>query len=282
MSSVFWVPLALLLTLPVTDADGLAFLESHGRSDRPVGGAAGCPVARPQTKWRAPGSSPLTDAQAAACVHRSGENRPQNARQNARAPAASELRAFRTARDSTGRTPGQYNPNFRYVTGRAARYGLRSTDDMIEWAAYKWGIPANLVRAQMILESGWSMLFKGDRRDWGHRVAGRYPKLAVLDRDSVWESLGIAQIRWRHTVPWNAGVEPLRWKSTGFAMDYSQALIRYYFDGYCDWCGSRYRPGDPDGAYRAYVSGSWSAGHWYAKGIRRRAASKPWRPIPPP
>jgi hypothetical protein len=241
----------------------------------------GCTVARPQTTWRAPGSRPLTDAEAAACVARSGENRPQNVNQNATAPTAAELGAFHTARDSYGRTPAEYNPNFASVTGAAALHGLRSTDDIIEWAAYKWGIPEDFVRGQMVMESGWSMLQKGDRRDWPAPVAHLYPELAVIDADSVWESLGIAQIRWRHSVPWNPGVEPLRWQSTGFALDYSQALIRYYYDGRCDWCGDGYVAGDPDGAYRAYVSGSWHEGQWYADGVRHNAATKPWLPVPP-
>jgi hypothetical protein len=215
-------------------------------------------------------------------VRRSGENRPQNAEANAKAPSAAELAAFRTAEDVYGRTPAQYNRNFGFVTGAAARYGLRSTDDLIEWAAYKWGVPEDFVRGQMVMESGWSMLQKGDRHDWSEPVASLYPTLAVIDTDSVWESLGIAQIRWRHSVPWNPGVEPLRWQSTGFALDYSQALIRYYFDGYCDWCGAGYRAGDPDGAYRSYVSGTWDDGQWYADGVRSNAASKPWEPIPPP
>jgi hypothetical protein len=240
-----------------------------------------CPVAQPQTTWRAPGSAPLTDAQAAACVSRSGENRPQNAVQNAKAPTAAELEAFHAARDSSGRTPAEYNRNFAAVTGAAALYGLRSTDDIIEWAAYKWGIPEDLVRGQMVMESGWSMLQQGDPVDWPSPVSQHYPELAVIDADSVWESLGIAQIRWRHTVPWNPGVEPLRWQSTGFALDYSQALIRYYYDGLCDWCGEGYVAGDPHGPYRAYVSGSWSEGQSYADGVHSTAASKPWLPIPP-
>ena len=244
--------------------------------------SARCPVPRPQTTWRAPGSAPLADAVAAACVARSGENRPQNAQQNAKAPTAGELELFRGATDASGRTPAEYNANFARVTGGAARYGLRSTDDLIEWAAYKWGVPEDLVRGQMVMESGWSMLQTGDRRDWAMPVASLYPARAVIDSDSVWESLGIAQIRWRHTVPWNPGVEPLRWQSTAFALDYSQALIRYYFDGYCDWCGAGYAAGDADGAYRTYVSGSWSEGQWYADGVRSNAASKPWEPVPPP
>jgi hypothetical protein len=247
-----------------------------------LSGHPGCPVARPQATWRAPGSRPLTDAQAAACVARSGESRPRNARQNAKAPTKATLKAFRTARDSAGRTPAEYNRNFGRVTGAAARYGLRSTDDLIEWAAYKWGVPEDLVRGQMVIESHWSMLKKGDRRDWAKPVARLYPALGKIDANSVWESLGIAQIRWRHTVPWNPGVEPLRWRSTAFSLDYSQALIRYYYDGYCDWCGAGYVAGDPDVAYRTYVSGSPRKGQWYADRVRSNAASRPWEPIPPP
>ena len=242
---------------------------------------AACPVARPQSTWSAPGSPPLRDAQAVACVARSGENRPENARRNMKAPTSRQLLAFLRARDSAGRTPAEYNPGFARVTGAAPRYGLRSTDDLIEWAAYKWGVPEDFARAQMAVESGWSVLHKGDRRDWGEPVARHYPAPAVIDATSVWESLGIAQIRWRHTVPWNPGVEPLRWRSTAFALDYSQALVRYYFDGACDWCGPGYAAGDTDGAYRLYVSGSWGAGQWYADRVRSNAASKPWEPIPP-
>ena len=243
--------------------------------------AVRCPVAQPQSRWRAPGSPPLRDSQAAACVARSGENHPENAGPNTKAPTSRQLRAFRRARDSAGRTPAEYNPGFARVTGAAPRYGLRSTDDLIEWAAYKWGVPEDFVRAQMIVESGWSMLHKGDRRDWREPVARHYPAPAVIDATSVWESLGIAQIRWRHTVPWNPGVEPLRWRSTAFALDYSQALVRYYFDGACNWCGPGYAAGDVDGAYRLYVTGTWRAGHWYADRVRSNAASKPWAPIPP-
>jgi hypothetical protein len=241
-----------------------------------------CLVPRPQTTWRAPGSPPLSDAAAAACVTLSGENRPQNVDANARGLTAAELHEFNAARDSAGHTPAEANPNFAYVTGGAPLYGLRSTDDLIEWSAYKWGVPEDLVRAQMAVESGWSMLQRGDRRDWPMPVAHLYPPLAVIDADSVWESLGIAQIRWRHTVPWNPGVEPLRWQSTSFATDYSQALVRFYYDGYCGWCGSGYAAGDADGAYRLYFSGSLTHGQSYADSIRAAARSKPWEPVPPP
>jgi len=60
-----------------------------------------------------------------------------------------------------------------------------------------------------------------------------------------------------------------------------RSLIRYYFDGYCDWCGAGYAAGDADGAYRTYVSGSWNEGQWYADGVRRNAASRSWEPVPP-
>jgi hypothetical protein len=213
---------------------------------------------------------------------RSGENRRENLKPNARAPTAAELHAFRIARDANGRTPAAYNPSFASVTGAAARYGLRSTDDVIEWAAYKWGIPENLVRAQMYVESSWSMRQKGDRRHWRTPVSDRYPAPAVIDAHTVWESLGIAQLRWRHTVPWNPGIKRLRWKSTGFALDYSQALVRYYYDGRCHWCGDGYVRGDADGAYRTYFSGSWRQGQSYADAVRRNAASRPWEPIPQP
>ena len=69
-----------------------------------------------------------------------------------------------------------------------------------------------------------------------------YPVLSRLDANSVYESLGLTQIKWRPDGSLNPGTEPLRWKSTAFNADYAGANIRYYFDGYCDWCGPGYEP----------------------------------------
>ena len=50
------------------------------------------------------------------------------------------------AKSSSGQSNVAFNPYYRYVDGRDGL--LRpSTDDLIQWAAHKWGIPENWLRA---------------------------------------------------------------------------------------------------------------------------------------
>ena len=110
------------------------------------------------TAWSAPQSRPLSDAAAAALVARTAENRPTNQAANDYVPTTRQLEAFYQAqRDG----PGVHNPLAVYVTGRP---GIKdpSTDDLIQWASHKWGIPTNWVRAQMAVESYWRQTERGD------------------------------------------------------------------------------------------------------------------------
>jgi hypothetical protein len=99
------------------------------------------------------GQPPLSDAAAAAKVHRSSwEPRPKNAGATHRVPTAAQLRAFRRQSDQ---------PYSRWVTGRFRG----TTDEVIQWAAAKWGLSPNLVRAVAAIETWWRMSFVGDNGD---------------------------------------------------------------------------------------------------------------------
>lgn len=203
------------------------------------------------TTWRAAGERPLADTAAAARVTPSAETRPENARANRNVPTRAELRAFREAVYESGGARGMrlvdWNPLARHVTGRFRG----STDDILEWAAHKWGIPEDVVRAVALAESWWAQSQLGDRRDGTD--AGGYPSLSRVDGDSVYESLGLMQVKWRPDGSLHPGTEPLRWESTAFNVDYWAASVRYFFDGLCGWCGPGYAAGD-----------GWAAiGGWY-------------------
>jgi hypothetical protein len=206
-------------------------------------GAGPDPVPYPQTTWAPVGTNPLSDSQAAALVTDEPEDRPENTEANNYRPSDTELSAFFGSQDPNGVTPVEYNPLARYVTGRP---GLSnpSTDDLIQWAAHKWGIPEDLVRAQMVIESSWRQSQLGDRATVPPSWYGQYPPQArIAGTSDVYQSMGISQIKWQPDNPLHTGTEPLRWKSVAFNLDFYGATVRYYYDGLCSWCSPGYSAG---------------------------------------
>jgi len=171
------------------------------------------------------------------------EQRPENVEANEYVPTAAELQAFHIAVNPYGQTADQANPLNEYVDGLDGM-SSPSTDDLIQWAAHKWGIPEDWLRAQYVQESWWYQSALGDRASVANTWYGLYPPLAqILGTSEVYESMGIAQVRWRPDNSLGIGTEPLRWKSTAFNVDFQAATVRFYYDGYCNWCTSGYSSG---------------------------------------
>ena len=197
---------------------------------------------------RPPGCPPLADREAAARVDPTpAEKRPGNVAANRRRPGAAELKRFRAANDSV---PRRYAAR---VTGGFSG----STDDIIEWVAWKWGIDEDLLRAQALQESSWRMETRGDEG----------------------LSLGVMQIK--RTV--HRGTAPLSARSTAFNLDYYGSVFRYYYDGKADWLdreqrGEPYRPGDEWGSVGAHYAGRWHtpAAEGYIENVRRLLEQRAW------
>jgi hypothetical protein len=247
------------------------------------------PSARPpRTTWRpAAHFAPLSDAAARAHVRPAREVRPDNAAANDYVPSGRELRAFARARDRLGRRSRERNPYLAHVTGRC----VGTTDEIIQWAAWKWGIPENWLRAAYMQESGWHQSGRGDLTFVGRRQVQRYPERArERDRSGaytgrVWLSLGISQVMWEPGGRVHAGTEPLRWKSTAFAVDYHAATVRFYLDDPAgrrsDWDDKTYRRGQ-----RWLSIGGWfepypwrnPAQRRYIKAVQWILAARTWTP----
>jgi hypothetical protein len=140
----------------------------------------------------------------------------------------------------------QFNPYLKYVDGLD---GLRnpSTDDLIQWAAHKWGIPENWLRAEFALESSWNGFMQGDEVSVSRNWYERYPlQSRVRGTLSVDASMGITQVKWIPDGSVGAGTEPLRWESTAFNLDYQAAIVRFYYDNPAgtrsSWGDSSYAP----------------------------------------
>jgi hypothetical protein len=224
-----------------------------------------------ESVWTAVGKPPLSDAQAAALVTHKPEQRPENVGANDYVPAPAQLQSFHAAGDSA-------NPLNRYVDGLD---GLSnpSTDDLIQWGARKWGIPDDWLRAEYVQESGWHQHFSSDRAKVSAEWWALYPPEAKLPGDEVNESMGITQIKWRPDNSVGPGTEPLRWLSTAFNIDYQAAAIRYYYDGYCTWCGAGYSAGQQWNSIGAWFSPyPWanSGAQSYIHSVQGYLATKPW------
>jgi hypothetical protein len=146
-------------------------------------------------------------------------------------------------------------PYARFVNGRFRG----TTDEIIQWAAYKWGFDPRLLRAAAVVESWWHQSAVGDNGD----------------------SFGLFQVR-RPYHCW--GECRIARDSTAFNADYYGGILRAYFDGKMGWLntverGRDYGPGDVWGSV-----GAWYAGRWWtdpAKGyirvVRQRLRERTWR-----
>jgi autotransporter family porin len=265
--------LAIALSGAVSPADA--------RKTKPVATTPPPPPPPPSTgaitTWRPVGSAPLSDADAAARVSLSAETRPANGAANAYRPTAAELDLFRNGqRDSYNRTQLMYNRLAAYVTGNYSG----TTDQILQWVAQKWGIPEDIVRAVAANESWWNMSQLGDLQTVTDPAS--YPAFSrVGTTNDVYQSLGIMQIKWtpqgRHQ-----GTEPLRWKSTAFNADYWGSVVRYYYDGLCDWCGTTattgYSAGQDWNSIGAWYNPSpWSTGSTtYQTNVKSRQSQRVW------
>lgn len=237
------------------------------------------PERDPQTTWARcnrnaangkPSSfRPLSDAEAAGLVTREPETRPHNARPyvirgkhypaaNDYVPTAAQIRESRDSRTSTGEPVLQFNPYLRYVDGRDGIMDP-STDDLIQWAAHKWEIPENWLRAEYVQESYWNQFQLGDATSVSPSSYGLYPYQSRIPHTSkVYQSLGITQVRWTPDGSLHPGTDPLRWESTAFNVDEQAATLRFYYD---NPSGARTSWGDPTYA----PCQKWqSVGAWYS------------------
>jgi hypothetical protein len=201
-------------------------------------GAGGASCAAPRADCRVArllvGTPALSDAAAARLVHRSPwEPRPDNAAANQRVPSGADLVYFRA------------HSSMPYKDEVAGAF-TGTTDEIIQWAAYKHRLDPNLLRAVAAVESWWHMSMNGDNGD----------------------SFGLFQIR----RPYHC-CDFLAANDTAFNADYYGAIIRSYSDGRQGWLntvsgnGARYRAGDLWGSV-----GAWFSGRWHDPGAERYIA----------
>ena len=204
------------------------------------------------SQLRPVGSPVLSDAEAATRVRRTTEIRPENATQNQTVPTSGQLTTFNSF---TGQW-GVCDHLRRKVTGNFRG----TTDEIIQWAAWKWGLPEDTVRAAAVSESYWRMSMIGDNG----------------------QSFGLLQIK--NVAKWHGGTYPLSKDATAFNVDYYAGMVRHYFEGCATWMksysfnGYTYAAGDLYGSIGAWFSGDWhsDAAHSYVSSVQRNEANRVW------
>ncbi len=212
-----------------------------------------------------PGAALPSDAACASRVHRSPwEPRNDNAVPN------------RTKPDK----PLELADNSSYNATWQAKYKTRisgnftgTTDEIIQWAACKWGIADNVVRAQAVEESHWHMDAESDKepRSEGHCPPGD-------TRDPCPTSFGILQIKWYFNPSTNpvGNSYPMSKTMTAFSLDYALAATRGCYDG-VSFVGQK-ATGDLFGCLGLWFSGEWhnAAADSYIKRVQHRLDAEDW------
>ena len=193
---------------------------------------------------KAPGTDPLADSEAASRVNDTRwEAIRANAQENRRRPSDEQIEDFRRRSEMINR---------HRVTGRYRG----TTDEILQWAARKWGFDPDLFRAVAYVESRWRMSAVGD--------GGL--------------SFGIFQLKRTYHC-----CVPLSSKYTAFNADYYGGILRAYYDGRQTWLndverGERYDAGDIWGSVGAWYAGRWRTGEAmsYVRRVQGVLKDEPW------
>lgn len=180
-------------------------------------------------------------------------------------PAYPEVRPGNSTQNLTrgrptdpSRFPARTDPGWRSYYERIDGNCTGSTEQILEWAAKKWGFDQlgypDLAKAMAVLETFWNQAFVGNHAE-----------------------VGILQVRPEFWPDW----EPAVW-STAYAADYAMAVVRSIYDG-ASWLGSQTRGNIRDSVAAWYCGCPYDGWNWYATTVFGYYDSKPWqRPGQPP
>jgi hypothetical protein len=199
------------------------------------------------------GTYPKSDAECAAAVsYSSWEPRPDNTAANNRTPTSSQLASFH-APDVNGGVPAsafdQVDGNF---TG--------TTDEIMQWAACKWGFDPDLVRAIAIDESYWHQSSVGDYTS----NESRCPP-GTWNGSGCYQTYGLLQIKY----PDYPGTWPMSRDDTAFSTEYKLAYQRACMNGkITQLIGTAGYPNSNSDTMLWGCVGQWYSGGWYDSGAQ--------------
>lgn len=152
-----------------------------------------------------------------------------------------------------------------------------TTDEIIQWAACKWGIDEDWARAQSVKESYWDMTVGGDLTSDQNRC---HPDVRTSSGQCP-ESMGLLQVRYQAHSEAFENSNAIR--STAYNADYTYAVWRACYDGELTWLndverGRHYSAGDLEGCLGVWFSGRWYVprAETYIADVRNIKDSRTW------
>ena len=248
-----------------------------------------------------------SDEACARQVRRSSwEPRPSNAEANRTRPEAADVRASLTSRPrGNGQT---YAARFNeWLLPRVTGNHSGTTDENIQWAACKWGISDNVLRAMAAAESTWYQGLRHrdgscvQKRGCGDMVEEPTPEsdefCAELNRygydytrdyeegicPKTFSIIGVMSWQdpeWGPMLDNQNGTFPFNRDSTAFALDYAASHLRGCMEGWIVWLSNRdgFRRGDVWGCVGVWYGGDWKipSAREYAARVRSLMDERFW------
>jgi hypothetical protein len=233
------------------------------------------------------------DNECAADVHRSPwEPRPLNYTPNNTMPPLAAVQQALAARPREV-TDGYDRHWNAWLLPRVSGQHTGTTDENIQWAACKWGLSDNLLRAIAFRESTWVQyaVYPSGRcvetfgcsdmvptpssatrvyceaiSQYGYDYRQDYPPGICPETFSIAGVKAWEAPEWDGMADNQNGTFPFSRDSTAYALDYLGSYLRGCLEGWLDWLGdngSGYRAGDIWGCV-----GSWYSGDWKSAGAR--------------
>jgi hypothetical protein len=185
---------------------------------------------------------------------------PSDASCRSRVRPAAENRAVNVGFNHTVGHVTAPEPGFLFA-GRITGNFTGTTDQIIQWAACKWGIDEDVARAQVAIESWWHQDMTGDFTTVASNCAPGHPIGADGRAGQCPESIGLMQVRTPYFRPYiNDSVA-----SSAYNLEVGYAIWRWCFEGKETWLndverGRQYAAGDTWGCV-----GRWFSGRWYTQ-----------------
>ncbi len=204
-----------------------------------------------------PGSVLPSESECTARVHRSSwEPRLDNTTANQSVPTAQQIAQLGPWGPAMG-DDAKADALRKQITGNFTG----TTDEILQWAACKWGIDVNIVRAEAIAESYWH---QSQRGDYTNNRADCPP--GTWDGSGCYQSYGLLQLKY--------SVFPSTWPmsrdDSAFNVEYVYAVIRACYEGWTTYLAD-FPP--PVAGYPPYHAGDiwgcvgrWYSGRWYTQG----------------
>lgn len=293
-----WAALAAVIALAAAGCTGgpASGPPSSSPASLPAGPASGL---TPPGEW----SSLPSGTACKSLIHYSAwEPRPSNFKPNHVMPDPAAVHAALAARS---RSSGGAAPRWdNWLLPRVDGQFTGTTDEIFQWAACKWGLPADMIRAVAYRESQWyqyatyssgrclpnygctdlfssatadSKIYCSSLAAYGYNYqkdfgSGICPKTFSIVSVMSWQNPSWGQI-WPG---YQNGTFPFNRESTAFAVDYYGAYLRGCYEGW-SYLGTK-TAGDIDGCIGSWYSGAWHdpAGNAYDQLVREAMRTRPW------